>query len=75
MFGRDTEDIKFWKSTRFDMKNTLSGINRRLDTAEEKISKHEDRVTDTSHSSVNGLSMPIKKERFSDWTKKIIHWL
>ena len=57
------------------MKNTLSGINRRLDMAEEKISKHEDRVTDTLHRYVNGLSMPIKKQRFSDWTKKVIQCL
>lgn len=40
--------------------------------AEEKISKHEGRVTDTLYRYVNGLNMSTKKQKFSDGAKKII---
>lgn len=47
----------------------LSGINRRLDTVGEKISKSEGRVTDALYRYVNGLNMSTKKQKFSDGTK------
>lgn len=40
--------------------------------AEEKIIKHEGRVTDTLYRYVNGLNMSTKKQKFSDGAKKII---
>lgn len=38
--------------------------------AEEKISKHEGRVTDTLYRYVNGLNMSTKKQKFSNGAKK-----
>ena len=43
------EEIKHWKNTTTEIKNTKEGINKRLHDSEEWVSKLEDRVVETIH--------------------------
>lgn len=49
----------------YEMKNTLNGINIRLDTAEEKINEFEDLIIGTTQGLTHREKIIIKKNRAS----------